>query len=155
MNTFNHHYSAKMPGSVVLDSETTRAASIQIRQARLRLQKFLSTLGERRKTVALSNKPAAFTQGDPADEVFYNREGKIRLTVVKKEATLGILSQGDFFGEGLNVSAHNHDTMGYIPPTLTALPRNARSSPTAAVLNVVLLQGGIHSRGSKGLRIRE
>ena len=147
-----------MLGSVVLDSGTTRAASNQIRQARLRLQKFLSTLGEGRKTVALSNKQAAFTQGDPPDAVFYIREGKIRLTVVTKngkEATLGVLSQGDFFGEGLNVSAYNHGTMGYIPPTLTALPRKARFSPTAAVLNVVLLQRGIHSRGSKGLRIRE
>jgi len=66
-------------------------------------QKFLSTLGDGRKTVALSNKQAAFTQGDPADSVFYIRGGKIRLTVVSKngkEATLGILSQGDFFGEG-------------------------------------------------------
>jgi len=66
-------------------------------------QKFLATLGDGRKTVALSNKQAAFTQGDPADAVFYIRVGKIRLTVVSKngkEATLGILSQGDFFGEG-------------------------------------------------------
>ena len=66
-------------------------------------QKFLSTLGDGRKPVALSNKQAAFTQGDPADAVFYIRGGKIRLTVVSKngkEATLGILSQGDFFGEG-------------------------------------------------------
>ena len=66
-------------------------------------QKFLSSLGDGRKTVPLSNKQAAFTQGDPADAVFYIREGKIRLTVVSKngkEATLGILSQGDFFGEG-------------------------------------------------------
>jgi CRP/FNR family transcriptional regulator, cyclic AMP receptor protein len=66
-------------------------------------QKFLSTLGDGRKTVALSNKQAAFTQGDPADAVFYIRGGKVRLTVVSKngkEATLGILSQGDFFGEG-------------------------------------------------------
>ncbi len=66
-------------------------------------QKFLSTLGDGRKTVALSNKQAAFTQGDPADAVFYIRGGKIRLTVVSKdgkEATLGILSPGDFFGEG-------------------------------------------------------
>jgi CRP/FNR family cyclic AMP-dependent transcriptional regulator len=44
-----------------------------------------------------------FTQGDPADAVFYLQTGKVRLTVVSKtgkEATIGILSDGSFFGEG-------------------------------------------------------
>src|SRR6185369_9531065 len=43
------------------------------------------------------------TQGDPADSVFYIQKGKVRLTVVSKtgkEATIGILGEGDFFGEG-------------------------------------------------------
>jgi CRP-like cAMP-binding protein len=38
-----------------------------------------------------------------ADAVFYIQEGKVRLTVVSKigkEATLGILNEGQFFGEG-------------------------------------------------------
>jgi CRP/FNR family cyclic AMP-dependent transcriptional regulator len=42
-------------------------------------------------------------QGDAANAVFYIQHGKIKLTVVSqigKEATLGILSEGDFFGEG-------------------------------------------------------
>src|SRR5207248_9781139 len=41
--------------------------------------------------------------GDAADAVFYIQEGKVRLTVVSKigkEATLGILGEGQFFGEG-------------------------------------------------------
>jgi len=44
-----------------------------------------------------------FTQGDPADAVFYLQTGKVRLTVVSKtgnEATIGILSDGSFFGKG-------------------------------------------------------
>ena len=44
-----------------------------------------------------------FAQGDAADAVFYIQDGKVRLTVVSKsgkEATLGILSEGEFFGEG-------------------------------------------------------
>ena len=44
-----------------------------------------------------------FAQGDPADAVFYLQTGKVRLTVVSKtgkEATIGILSDGSFFGEG-------------------------------------------------------
>jgi len=64
---------------------------------------FLATIGAGRKVVAFPKKETVFTQGDAADSVFYIQEGKIRLTVVSKigkEATLGILSEGDFFGEG-------------------------------------------------------
>ena len=66
-------------------------------------KKFLATIGEGRKVVALSEKQKIFTQGDAADAVFYIQEGRVRLTVVSnggKEATLGILSEGEFFGEG-------------------------------------------------------
>jgi len=44
-----------------------------------------------------------FGQGDIADAVFYIQTGKVKLTVVSKigkEATIGILGEGDFFGEG-------------------------------------------------------
>jgi len=53
--------------------------------------------------MAFSAKQKIFTQGDTADAIFYIQEGKVRLTVVSQigeEATLGILSAGDFFGEG-------------------------------------------------------
>ena len=66
-------------------------------------KKFLATIGEGRKVVAFSKKQTIFAQGDAADAVFYIQEGKVRLTVVSKigkEATLGILSEGQFFGEG-------------------------------------------------------
>ena len=44
-----------------------------------------------------------FAQGEIADAVFYVQTGKVKLTVVSKtgkEATVGILGDGDFFGEG-------------------------------------------------------
>ena len=66
-------------------------------------QEFLATIGEGRKVVSFPKKETIFAQGDAADAVFYIQEGKVRLTVVSKvgkEATLGILSEGDFFGEG-------------------------------------------------------
>lgn len=66
-------------------------------------REFLVTIGEGRKVVAFPKKQTIFSQGDAADAVFYIQEGKVRLTVVSndgKEATLGILSEGDFFGEG-------------------------------------------------------
>jgi len=64
---------------------------------------FLATIGVGRKVVVFPKKEAVFAQGDAADSVFYIQEGKVRLTVVSKigkEATLGILGEGEFFGEG-------------------------------------------------------
>jgi CRP/FNR family cyclic AMP-dependent transcriptional regulator len=66
-------------------------------------KKFLATIGEGRKVVAFPKKQTIFTQGDAADAIFYIQKGKVRLTVVSKigkEATLGILNEGEFFGEG-------------------------------------------------------
>jgi CRP/FNR family transcriptional regulator, cyclic AMP receptor protein len=66
-------------------------------------QAFLATIGEGRKFVLFPKKQTIFTQGDTADAVFYIQTGKVRLTVVSKtgkEATIGILGEGNFFGEG-------------------------------------------------------
>jgi CRP-like cAMP-binding protein len=64
---------------------------------------FLATIGEGRKFVLFPRKHGIFAQGDTADAVFYVQTGKVRLTVVSntgKEATIGILGEGYFFGEG-------------------------------------------------------
>src|ERR1700722_12449486 len=64
---------------------------------------FLATIGEGRKIVPFQKKQTIFAQGDACDAVFYIQTGKVRLTVVAtngKEATIGILNPGDFFGEG-------------------------------------------------------
>jgi CRP-like cAMP-binding protein len=64
---------------------------------------FLATIGEGRKSVLFQRKQGIFAQGDAADAVFYIQTGKVRLTVVSndgKEATIGILGDGEFFGEG-------------------------------------------------------
>jgi len=66
-------------------------------------QTFLSTINGGRKIAAFLKKQTIFTQGDSSDVVFYIKEGKVKLTVVSKigkEATIGILSEGAFFGEG-------------------------------------------------------
>ena len=67
------------------------------------LKAFLATIGEGRKFVLVPKKQTIFAQGDPSDAVFYIQNGKVKLTVVSndgKEATIGILSESDFFGEG-------------------------------------------------------
>src|SRR5262249_28321357 len=46
---------------------------------------------------------AIFAQGEPADSVFYIREGKVKISVVSaqgKEAVVAFLKAGDFIGEG-------------------------------------------------------
>jgi CRP/FNR family cyclic AMP-dependent transcriptional regulator len=65
--------------------------------------RFLATIGQGRKSLTVARKKPIFTQGDAADSVFYIQKGRVRLTVVSKtgkEATIGILSQQNFFGEG-------------------------------------------------------
>jgi CRP/FNR family transcriptional regulator, cyclic AMP receptor protein len=67
------------------------------------LQTFLSTIDGGRKIAAFPKRKTIFVQGDPSDAVFYIQGGKVKLTVVSKtgkEATIGILNEGDFFGEG-------------------------------------------------------
>jgi CRP-like cAMP-binding protein len=63
---------------------------------------FLATIGEGRKSLAVTKRQSIFTQGDTADAVFYIQRGRVRLTVVSKtgrEATIGILSEGSFLGK--------------------------------------------------------
>ena len=65
--------------------------------------KFLATVGEGREIITFRKKHTIFSQGEVCDAVFYLQSGKVKLTVVStngKEATLGILGAGDFFGEG-------------------------------------------------------
>lgn len=64
---------------------------------------FLATIGVGRKAMLFPKNQTIFAQGGPADSVFYLQTGKVRLTVASKagkEATIGILSDGSFFGEG-------------------------------------------------------
>ena len=46
---------------------------------------------------------SVFSQGEPADAVFYVQRGKVKVTVVSeqgKEAVVAILGTSEFFGEG-------------------------------------------------------
>jgi CRP/FNR family cyclic AMP-dependent transcriptional regulator len=66
-------------------------------------KKFLASIGEGRKIFEFEKDQTVFAQGGPTDSVFYVQKGKIKLTVVSqtgKEATVGVLGEGSFFGEG-------------------------------------------------------
>jgi CRP/FNR family cyclic AMP-dependent transcriptional regulator len=63
---------------------------------------FLANVGVGRRIVQLAPKQEFFSQGDPADSVFYLQQGRAKITVVSqagKEATITLLSAGDFLGE--------------------------------------------------------
>jgi CRP-like cAMP-binding protein len=63
---------------------------------------FLAHAGLGRRIVELKPNEAFFSQGDPADSVFFLQAGRAKLTVVShegKEATITLLSTGDFLGE--------------------------------------------------------
>jgi CRP-like cAMP-binding protein len=64
---------------------------------------FLSSVGTGKTVVKYARKKTVFRQGDPADAVYYIESGKVQLAVVSehgKQAVVGILTAGDFLGEG-------------------------------------------------------
>jgi CRP/FNR family transcriptional regulator, cyclic AMP receptor protein len=66
-------------------------------------QTFLAKVGHGKTTLQAPKEHLIFSQGDAADAVFYVRAGRVKLTVLSqygKEAVVGILEHGSFFGEG-------------------------------------------------------
>jgi len=64
---------------------------------------FLAKIGDGRGVFKYRKDQIVFSQGDPADAVFYVQKGKVKLTVVSeqgKEAVIAILGTDEFFGEG-------------------------------------------------------
>ncbi|HUS11100.1 MAG TPA: Crp/Fnr family transcriptional regulator [Pyrinomonadaceae bacterium] len=63
----------------------------------------LAGLGTGKSVLEYSAGRSIFVQGQPADSLFYIRQGQVRLSVTSqqgKEAIVAVLSRGDFFGEG-------------------------------------------------------
>ncbi|CAN5530147.1 Crp/Fnr family transcriptional regulator [soil metagenome] len=64
---------------------------------------FLARVGAGKAIAEYKRHQTIFCQGEMADTVFYIQKGKVKLTVLSeqgKEAVVGILEQGQFFGEG-------------------------------------------------------
>jgi CRP/FNR family transcriptional regulator, cyclic AMP receptor protein len=101
--------------SKALPRGMTRATDIGIPRTPLRKIRlfdpsaFLAHAGLGRTIVDLKRKQTVFSQGDPADAVFYIQRGKVRLSVISsggKEATIALLGAGDFLGEECIASSH-------------------------------------------------
>jgi CRP-like cAMP-binding protein len=64
---------------------------------------FLASAGLGRRIIQFAPKETFYSQGDPADSVFYLQTGRAKVTVVStagKEATIALVSAGEFVGEG-------------------------------------------------------
>jgi CRP/FNR family transcriptional regulator, cyclic AMP receptor protein len=87
----------------IMSSSTTRP-KIKLKQKRaFNVQAFLDSAGVARKIVAYGRAQKIYAQGEPATSVMYIQSGGVKLSVVNevgKEAVVGILGPGDFFGEG-------------------------------------------------------
>ena len=66
-------------------------------------KEFLARVGEGKTIVDFRKDEIVFAQGDAADAVFYIQKGRVKVVVISeqgKEAVVGILGPGQFFGEG-------------------------------------------------------
>jgi CRP/FNR family transcriptional regulator, cyclic AMP receptor protein len=66
-------------------------------------QAFLDSAGAARRIVEYRKSQKIYSQGDPTNNVLYIQQGGVKLSVVNevgKEAVVGMLGPGDFFGEG-------------------------------------------------------
>jgi CRP/FNR family cyclic AMP-dependent transcriptional regulator len=73
------------------------------RQSSFDPKSFLAKIGDGRGIGKYRKDQVVFSQGDPADAVFYVQKGKVKLTVISeqgKEAVIAILGADEFFGEG-------------------------------------------------------
>ena len=83
--------------------EQTRGASRRKVRASFDPRKFLAKVGDGKTISDYQKNEVVFSQGDAADAVFYIQKSRIKLTVTSeqgKEAVVGILGPGQFFGEG-------------------------------------------------------
>jgi len=66
-------------------------------------QAFLAKMGAGKAILKIKTNQHVFEQGDVAGTIFYIQKGRVKLTVLSeqgKEAVVGILEPGQFFGEG-------------------------------------------------------
>jgi len=94
-----------MPSSNASSREIARTTPINIplkKKRNFNPAAFLAKAGLGRTIVHLADKQLAFSQGDPAESVFYIQSGRIRISVIAKtgkEATVALLGPGEFCGE--------------------------------------------------------
>jgi CRP/FNR family cyclic AMP-dependent transcriptional regulator len=75
---------------------------LDLQRSTFNVAAFLASAGLGRRIVQIASKRPFFSQGDPADSVFYLQKGRAKITVVSqtgKEATITMVGAGEFLGE--------------------------------------------------------
>jgi CRP/FNR family transcriptional regulator, cyclic AMP receptor protein len=88
------------PGTTVFEKGISQV--VEPRETEFDAAAFLASSGLGRRIAQFKPKQLLFSQGDPADSIFYLQKGRAKLTVVSaagKEATITLLTVGDFVGE--------------------------------------------------------
>ena len=88
-----------------VECRRTEMASVvaKAKKAPFNVNVFLNTVDGGRTVATYLKDQKVFSQGDPADAVFYVQEGQVKVHVVSeqgKEAVVALHGSGDFFGEG-------------------------------------------------------
>ena len=97
--------------------------------ARFDPKAFLDKICAGQKVLRVPRGQSVFVQGDPADTLFFLQQGKIKLAVVNdvgKEAVVGIVAAGQFFGEGCltRQALHNGSACALQDCVVIAIARN-------------------------------
>jgi CRP-like cAMP-binding protein len=90
------------PKGTSLARDFARGSMVELEKSGFDTTAFLAHAGLGRSIIQLAPKDAFFSQGDPADSIFYLRKGRAKVTVVSasgKEATITLLAPGGFVGE--------------------------------------------------------
>jgi len=75
---------------------------VNLEKSALNAEAFLVSAGLGRRVIELAPGESFYSQGDPSDSIFYLQKGRAKITVVSqagKEATITLVSAGDFVGE--------------------------------------------------------
>src|SRR3954451_15019183 len=73
-------------------------------------QRFLTIVGTGKTVSKYRKGQVVFAQGDPAETIYYLQKGRVKVVVVSelgKEAVVGLVEAGQFFGEGCMNGHHS------------------------------------------------
>jgi CRP/FNR family cyclic AMP-dependent transcriptional regulator len=127
----------------------------QASNAAFNAKTFLSRPAAGKKIQTFEKGQEIFAQGDVANSVFYIQKGKVKVTVLSaqgKEAVVGILPQGQFFGEGCldGVKLRTSTSHAMEECLLTSLTKDSRWRPSVPSRSFLRSSWHICWRGTAG-----